>query len=188
MVTSPTEKLILFPDQLLRKNTELVTNLESISQFIADMFVVLKVSKGAGLSAPQIGKSIAVSIVQLTTRQLVLINPEYIKKSVETTEDFEGCLSLPGVYIKIPRHNNITISYLNMSGEIVQEEFADTEARIIQHEIDHLAGLLIIDFLSQIKKDVITRKLKKLKKKINKAEKEYPGAKSRTIRSINRLG
>lgn len=187
MTINPAEKLILFPHHSLRQVAQEVDTTEDVNQLIVDMLLVLKTIRGGGLSAPQIGVNKRISICNLTSGQLVLINPKYITKELTPESlDMEGCLSLPGIYIRVPRYKEITVSFKDTNGQIQEQTFTDFNARVIQHELDHLDGHLIIDYISQLKRDIVTRKLKKLQKEINYQEKISPGAKSRTIKNVYR--
>jgi peptide deformylase len=100
---------------------------------------------GVGLAAPQIGKSIQLIVIYFKESTLVIINPKIIKKSFSKVWGEEGCLSVPDKFGEVKRHKKITIIYTNENGQKQQLAAKDMLARVIQHEIDHLNGILFID-------------------------------------------
>mgnify|MGYP001570000385 FL=1 len=109
------------------------------------MYATVIKADGVGLSAPQIGKNIRLIVLNTKDGQLNLLNPELIKKSWGKNWDSEGCLSLPGIYGKVKRHKKVTCQYFNEIGEKLTLNTKGLFARVIQHEIDHLDGILFID-------------------------------------------
>lgn len=107
----------------------------------------MKEAKGVGLAAPQIGKSIRVCIAMIGKRLTPLINPQITWRSTEKNVDYEGCLSLPEVWLPIPRSNAIDLRYLDARGKPQERRLKDFDARVVQHEVDHLEGILILDYL-----------------------------------------
>jgi peptide deformylase len=118
---------------------------------------VLKDNQVAGLAAPQVGVGKKISIVKTDFKKpevLVLINPEIIRKSRETEIGEEGCLSFPGVFLKIRRAKEVEVESMNMDGKTIKIQAEGMKARIFQHEIDHLNGVLFfhrLEFLKKIK-------------------------------------
>ncbi len=100
---------------------------------------------GVGLAAPQVGESVRLCIVPMNNKFTALINPEITSRSKETNMDEEGCLSLPGVYLQVERANNVTVRYTDTKGKKQERKLENFEARVTQHEIDHLDGILIVD-------------------------------------------
>lgn len=118
---------------------------KDFQKLVKDMTLTMLKKDGVGLAAPQIGKNIRLIIIKTKDENLVMINPVILKKSwiKETSE--EGCLSLPGVFCDIKRPKNVTCEYLNIKMEKISLEAKGFLARVIQHEIDHLDGILTLD-------------------------------------------
>jgi peptide deformylase len=159
--------VITLPDPLLRKKSAAVERVDNELRKLADdMLETMYDAPGVGLAAVQVG--VLRRLVVLDTakdgepdKPLVLINPEIVKLGSELRMHEEGCLSIPDVRIEIDRPSLVTVRYLDREGK-AQELVADgLLATAIQHEIDHLDGKLIIDFLSRLKRDIIVRRFKK---------------------------
>jgi len=146
-------KIRIYPDPVLRKVAEEVENINNgIKDIISTMFEVMKEEGGIGLAAPQIGVShriIVVSIDEKGFERLALINPviEYFLDRKSTME--EGCLSVPGIRADVKRSSSIVVNGLGRSGRQINIETEGLLARVIQHEVDHLNGVLFIDRLSE---------------------------------------
>lgn len=138
-------KLRTYPDPILTQVCEPVKDGEDVSDIIRDMMYILTNSKtGVGLAAPQAGHPVQVIIVQRHGRHKVMINPRFIpmdqaQPEDKVTED-ESCLSHPGISKPIPRYERITVEYRDEDGIHYEGNYVGFEARIIQHEIDHLNG------------------------------------------------
>lgn len=156
---------------VLRKVAEDVTpDFEGLEQLIQDMYKTLEVSDGVGLAAPQIGISKRILVVDLTILEdelepdqqvkMTMLNAQILERSGENETMEEGCLSLPGISEKVTRKNTIRVRYQNEKFETIESEFTGYLARVIQHEYDHLDGMLFIDHLSPIRKQLIKGKLK----------------------------
>ncbi len=171
-------ELVIVPDNILhQKSQEVKTVNKNTQQFIDDMLKTMYHNKGVGLAAVQVGvlkKIIVIDMQELKEEDeeirpegfypLHIINPEITEKSIEKTFAKEGCLSLPEQFIELDRSEKITVKYLDYNGNLQILEADGWLARAIQHEVDHLYGKLIIDHLSIIKKDVVIRKLTRVKK------------------------
>ncbi len=107
----------------------------------------LRASKGAGLAAPQVGVSDRICLAYIQRKQVALINPMITWKSEEEVSGEEGCLSLPGVWLNVLRAREIVVQFTNFSGKSLELKLKDFEARVIQHEVDHLNGILILDYV-----------------------------------------
>lgn len=140
-------KIITYPNPILREKSQNVADVlnEEIQALIPEMIETMKAKDGVGLAAPQIGKNIRLVVIEHKDKTLTIINPQIIKKSLLKEWDEEGCLSLPHKYGQIKRHKNITIKYLDENGKKQILKANGLLARIIQHEIDHLDGILLID-------------------------------------------
>ncbi len=135
-------------NKLLRKKSKRVAKIDdTIRNLAASLLSTMKENQGIGLAAPQCGIQKCIIVMSVNGADKVLINPEIIFKSDELEEDDEGCLSIPGKYIKKKRHKTITVKYRNLAGYSLLETHTGLTARIIQHEIDHLFGVLMVDDL-----------------------------------------
>jgi peptide deformylase len=154
-----------YPDPILRKKCQEVGEVnEEIKKLIDDMVETMKKNDGVGLAAPQVGVSKRVIIVETERGPEGFINPKILKKTKETEIDWEGCLSVPGVFLKIKRWKGIEVEVLNREGEKVQVKAVGLVARIFQDEIDHLDGILIIDRVNRLERFRIRNRLKELEK------------------------
>ena len=118
---------------------------KKIQELIKNMGETMVKADGVGLAAPQIGESLRICVVPINGKFVGLINPEITKKSTETNVDEEGCLSLPGIYLPIERSNEITVTFTDTKGKTHERKLEMFEARVTQHEVDHLDGVLIVD-------------------------------------------
>ena len=167
-------KIIIEPDSLLRKKSETVIKVDkSLKQLMDDMLETMYKAPGIGLAAVQIGILKKIVVIDLTKDEekknpLYLVNPEitFLSKKMATYE--EGCLSLPGQFAEIERPAECHVKYLDYNGASKLIEANGLLATCIQHEIDHLNGVLFIDYLSKFKKDFIIKKLSKQKKEIER--------------------
>jgi len=153
------KEIVKYPNPILRKKSEEVKEVtEDIKKLGQEMIQTMMEKDGLGLAAPQVGELKRIIVVYpIRERSLeekakktpqVFINPKIIKKSRETIIDEEGCLSLPGLFLKIKRAKEVEIEALNERGEKIKIKAEDLLARVFQHEIDHLDGILFIDRLS----------------------------------------
>jgi peptide deformylase len=143
------KKIIKYPDPILRKKCEEVRGVtEEIRSLGFEMIEIMTENEGIGLAAPQVGELKRIIVVQTEKGSEIFINPKIIKKSKETIINEEGCLSFPGLFLKIKRAKEVEIEALNERGEKIQVRAEGLPARIFQHEIDHLDGILFIDRLS----------------------------------------
>jgi len=163
-------KIVKYGAPVLEQTAEPVTEFgtDELKQIIADMWETMYSAKGVGLAAPQIGLSRRISIIDVSagedeTKKLVVINPSITKREGSQTGE-EGCLSIPGFREPVKRANKILVQAQNENGEAIQVEGEELLARALEHEIDHLNGILFISHLSALKRDIIRRKIKKLQK------------------------
>lgn len=156
-------KIKLFGDPVLRKKTKPVTRITpEYRQILSQMASVMYEEGGIGLAAPQVGISEQLIVVDIGEGLYKLINPIIVKKSGAQSIS-EGCLSVPGVCIKVKRAKHVWIEAKDENGQPLKIEASDLFACVLQHEIDHLKGKLIIDYASFLEKLRIKRKLKALK-------------------------
>ncbi len=152
-----------FNEPVLRKKCEKVKKVdEEIKKLIVDMAQTMKEEQGIGLAAPQVGVSKRVIVVQTDLegrRILALVNPKIIKKSQEKEKDEEGCLSFPGIFLEIKRAKEVEVEGLDIKREKIKLKAKGLLARVFQHEIDHLDGVLFIDRISFWQRLKIRKKL-----------------------------
>ena len=156
--------ILLHPDPRLKQVCAPVTDVTDARRRLADdMLATMYDAPGIGLAAPQVGvreRLIVLDCVKeegATPRPLVMFNPEVIAASEETDTYEEGCLSIPEHYAEVTRPAEVTVRWIDADGAERQEDFADLWATCVQHEIDHLDGVLFIDHISAIKRQMITR-------------------------------
>jgi len=143
-----TREVVKYPDSTLRKKSgEIGEITNKIRKLTQDIKETMFANQGVGLAAPQIGALKRVIAIQAKTPS-VFINPKIIKKSRETTLEQEGCLSFPGLFLKIKRAKEIEVEALDESGKKISLKTEGPLARVFQHEIDHLDGILFVDRLS----------------------------------------
>ena len=136
---------------------------DEIKNLLDEMFITLEKSGGIGLAAPQVGKNIRLFIVQLEEDAgMVFINPEIIRTSDEQCSMEEGCLSIPKVYEKVVRPKDVTLQYMDINGKRQLIHAGGLLSRVIQHEYDHLNGVLFVDRLEEEVKERAIGKFKKL--------------------------
>jgi peptide deformylase len=135
-------------EPLLRTKTEEVLSVtKEILRLLKDMEETVKDAQGVGLAAPQIGQKLRVCLAKITEGYTPLINPRITWKSEESERMTEGCLSLPGIEVDVRRPREIVLIYLDTKGKPQERKLSNLPARIVQHEIDHLDGVLIVDYV-----------------------------------------
>jgi peptide deformylase len=161
--------IVKYGDPVLEKPGATVKKFDAELEVLAeDMFVSMYAAQGVGLAAPQIAKSMRLAVVDVTTgknpeAKIVLVNPEIIHAEGEAREE-EGCLSIPGFRGYVIRPQFVTVRAQNLKGEPFEIRGENLLARAFCHEIDHLNGILFLQHLSMLKRDLIKRKIKKLRK------------------------
>jgi peptide deformylase len=136
-------------DPVLRQKAQPVTEIKDVHRrLIADMFDTMRDAPGVGLAATQVGVLERIFVWEVDEEHGVLINPEIVHRDPETETDNEGCLSLPGLLYPVERARDVVIEGIDENGEPVRIEATDLQARVFQHELDHLNGTLFIDHLS----------------------------------------
>lgn len=120
---------------------------KDILKLLKDMEETLIVVEGLGLAAPQIGVSFRVCLARINRKITPLINPKITWRSTETETAQEGCLSLPGLGVNVPRALRIIVRYQDTRGKTQERELKNLNARVVQHEVDHLDGILIVDYM-----------------------------------------
>ena len=163
--------MYIFGQPVLRKVAEEidVETYPKLKELIANMFETLKQSEGVGLAAPQVGLPIRLFIIDLDVISedepqykgylRTFINPEIVEESNETTSMSEGCLSIPGINESVKRPEKVLVNYLDENGEEHERWLEGFEARVFQHEYDHLDGKMFVDRLTPFRKQLIKSKL-----------------------------
>jgi len=155
-----------YPEEILRQRAEPITEIdEEVVKLVDHMTETMYSAPGIGLAATQVGVAKQVLVVDIAPRRpeselIVLINPEIVAAEGEVIFE-EGCLSVPDYQAEVKRHEKITVRGLNLKGEEVEIEAEGLLAVVLQHEIDHLDGMLFIDRLSKLKRDLYKRKVRK---------------------------
>ena len=167
-------KIVIEPDPILRKKSLPLEKVDNeLRKLMDEMLATMYKAPGIGLAAVQVGILKRVIVIDITKEEqkknpLFLINPEITFKSKDTSTFEEGCLSLPGHFAEIERPAKCHVNYLDYNGKEKNLKADGILATCVQHEIDHLNGILFIDYSSKLKKDMIIKKLVKQKKELNK--------------------
>ena len=162
--------IVVYGHPILRKISEDITpDYPDLEKFIQDMFYTMDEADGVGLAAPQVGRNIRIFTVDGSAFaemdpacegfRKVFINAHILERWGEDINRNEGCLSIPGIHEDVKRKESIRIAYMNEKGEQFEEEYSGVKAWIIQHEYDHLEGILFTDHLSALKKRLLKGKL-----------------------------
>lgn len=157
-------KIRKYNDPVLRVKCEDVKEItKEIRNLARNMLKIIYQEKGIGLAAPQVGDKRRVIVIDIRQGPLSLVNPKIVKRSKKVFSAYEGCLSLPGISLKIKRAKEVEIEgFLLEKNQNVKIKAEDLLARSFQHEIDHLDGILIIDRVSLFKKIGVVKKLKRM--------------------------
>ena len=162
-------EVVKWPDPVLAKRGEPVTEFDDkLKTLVEEMFESMYAAQGIGLAAPQIAISKRITVIDVSFRKnpkekLALINPEVTFTEGRQVEE-EGCLSLPDIREKVQRASHVKVRAQNVTGEWFEVEGDELLARALQHEIDHLDGVLFIDRISRLKRELVMRKIRKLQK------------------------
>ena len=167
-------KIVIEPDPILRKKCEPLEKMDAnTKKLMDDMLETMYQAPGIGLAAIQIGILKRLVVIDISKDEekknpIFLINPEIINLSEQTSVYEEGCLSLPGQFAEVERPAECILKYIDYYGKEKELKADGLLSTCIQHEVDHLNGILFIDYLSKLKKDMIIRKLVKKKKEIER--------------------
>ena len=163
--------ILIHPDPRLKKMCEPVADIDDDLRALADnMLKTMYEAPGIGLAAPQIGVTKRMLVMdcvkedEAPPQPMVLINPEILQSSDETNEYEEGCLSIPDQFGMVTRPSAVRVGFLDRNGDPQERDFEGLWATCVQHEIDHLNGKLFIDYLGAVRRQMITQKMKKLKR------------------------
>ena len=163
------KKILIEPNKILRQVSQPVIEVnKEIQSLLDDMLETMYSANGIGLAAIQIGIPKNLIVIDLLTKEkkknpMYFVNPKIIKKSSKFSKYEEGCLSIPNLFAEIQRPSECEVEYLDYNGKNKILKADGLLATCIQHEIDHLKGILFIDYLSKLKRDIILKKLSKLK-------------------------
>lgn len=160
--------ILKFPDPVLRQKAKKITDFDdSLQNLVSDMVETMYDAPGVGLAAPQIGESVQLIVVDVSKEDdeehtyMVMVNPEITEKE-GTQVDEEGCLSVIDLTASVKRNKKVTVCYQDIEGEKQELATEDRFAVVLQHEIDHLNGVLFIDHLSTLKRSLYKKKVKKM--------------------------
>ncbi|HOO50232.1 MAG TPA: peptide deformylase [Alphaproteobacteria bacterium] len=164
--------IIVVPDPLLKQIAQPIETItEDVKKQALDMVETMYDAPGIGLAANQIGCLNRIFVMDTNYRKeessrkpIIMINPEIVWKSEEISVMEEGCLSIPQQYAEVERPKSVRVKYIDIDGEVREHIGEDLESHCIQHELDHLNGILFIDYLSRLKRNMILRKVEKMKK------------------------
>ena len=165
--------ILIHPDPRLKKVCDPVGAIDDELRALArDMFDTMYHAPGIGLAAPQIGVNLRLLVMDCAKREdedasaqpIAMVNPEIVWSSDETREHEEGCLSIPDVYAPVTRPESVTVRFRDLDGAELEATMRGIWATCVQHEIDHLNGKLFIDYLGPMRRQMITSKMKKLKR------------------------
>jgi peptide deformylase len=162
-------EVVKYPDPVLAKRGETVTVFDAeLKTLVNEMFESMYIAQGIGLAAPQINISKRITVIDVSFKKnpkekIVLINPEIVDRTGKQLEE-EGCLSLPDIREKVSRAEWVKVRAQDADGKTFEIEGTELLGRCMQHEIDHLDGVLFIDHLSRLKRELVLRKIKKMQK------------------------
>ncbi len=159
--------ILRYPEPLLKQVSKPVTEFDAgLKQLAEDMVETMYDAPGVGLAAPQVGELRRLIVMDCSGKEnsadlIVAVNPEIVEKDGESYEE-EGCLSVPEYYAPVKRFSRVTMSYQDAEGKSLLRQAEGLLAVAMQHEIDHLQGILFVDHLSPLKKSIFRKKYKKL--------------------------
>lgn len=167
--------IVAYGDPVLKKEAEDIgKDYPALQELIDNMFETMYNAEGVGLAAPQIGKSVRIFIVDASPFEeddpdmkdfvKVFINPIIVEEKGEDWPFNEGCLSIPGIREDVKRQSHVTVEYYDRDFNLIEETFDGIAARIIQHEYDHIEGILFTDHLSPLKRRLLKNKLNNISK------------------------
>ena len=170
-----TRPILILPDQRLRAVADPIVEIDDgIKQLAHDMLETMYQAPGIGLAAPQVGELRRIVVMDLAPEDqpkdpIIMVNPEILRYSEETVVTEEGCLSIPELYYDVERPAEVVVRYTDLEGSVVEREAKERLAICVQHELDHLDGVLYIDYLSRLKRDRVLKKFQKAERLSRKA-------------------
>lgn len=170
-----TRPILILPDQRLRAVADPIVEIDDgIKQLAHDMLETMYQAPGIGLAAPQVGELRRIVVMDLAGEDqpkdpIIMVNPEILQYSEETVVTEEGCLSIPELYYEVERPAEVVVRYTDLEGSVIERETKERLAICVQHELDHLDGVLYIDYLSRLKRDRVLKKFQKAERLSRKA-------------------
>ena len=167
--------IVFAPSDVLSKKSYMVKNIDQhIKSLIHNMYDTMYENNGVGLAAPQVNHSLQILVMDCSNKDdnykpIALINPSIVNQSEVLKPHEEGCLSFPDQYFEVKRPEFVKVNYLDIEGKSKDKIFDGFEAVCVQHEIDHLAGTLFTSYISRLRRQIVFKKMKKLKKNLNKS-------------------
>jgi len=173
-------QLHLLGSPLLRQHSEIVPSVdEDVRRLIGDMFETMDAAKGIGLAANQVGVARRVAVVDVDDDRFAMVNPRIVETEGRASAE-EGCLSIPEIYADVTRPDRVVLEALDAEGQPYRKEATGLKARAIQHEIDHLDGILFLDHLSLVRRQMLLAKWRREHKDDAGFTKEVTGASARS--------
>ncbi len=173
-------QLHLLGSPVLRQHSEPVPSVdEDVRRMIEDMFDTMDAAKGIGLAANQVGIARRVAVVDVDEDRFVMVNPRIVETEGRASAE-EGCLSIPDIYADVTRPHRVVVEALDAEGRPYRKEATGLKARAIQHEIDHLDGILFLDHLSLVRRQMLLAKWRREHKDDAGFTKEVTGASARS--------
>jgi peptide deformylase len=160
-------KLRIVPDPVLRKIAAPVGSVDkATSRFMQEMLDTMYTNRGVGLAAPQVGELKRVIVVDVAEQQnaanaFIMADPEILSRSEDMFTYKEGCLSIPGQFAEVTRPKRIRVAYTDINNKRIEMDAEDLLSTCIQHEVDHLNGVLFIDYLSNLRRDMMIKRVEK---------------------------
>jgi len=171
-------KILIYPSEVLSRKAEKITDFdENLRKTAREMFETMYTGNGIGLAAPQVGRSIRLCVVnwpESELGELAMVNPEIIERQGSQTGE-EGCLSFPGIFIKVQRSAWVRIQYQDLDGNQQTLETEGLAARAVQHELDHLDGVLLVNKMTTIQRVANRRALEMLRRRSEETEEVLAG-------------
>ena len=161
-------EILTIPDPILRQKSVSVGNVtDETRRFMDRMLATMYEAPGIGLAAPQVGEKVRIVTIDIAREEepklpLFMVNPEILWSSEEERSTYEeGCLSIPDYYAEVERPAKVRVRYIDYDGKLVEREVEGLLATCVQHEVDHLNGVLFIDYISKLKRDLVVKKFAK---------------------------
>ncbi len=152
----------VFGSPVLREEAAPVTEFDDeLRTFIADMFETMDTALGIGLAANQVGVARRIAVIDAEEQRFAMVNPRIVEKSRTTGSADEGCLSIPDLYGPVSRPDSVVLEAQDENGETYRKELTGLVARAVQHEIDHLDGIMFVDYFSPLKRQSVMRRWKR---------------------------
>ncbi len=166
----PVREIVLLGDPILRDEAAPIESFDDeLRTLVSDMFITMAAAEGAGLAAPQVGIPRRVFVAEVSREEgaeptrVALVNPVIVEASTEEDRSSEGCLSIPGVSEVVTRPERVVVEGFDPDGEPVRIEADGLLSRVLQHEVDHLDGVLFFDRISPLKRRMLLKKYRKLR-------------------------